>query len=94
MFNLLYTYFQPLFRPIGENSVLETKYSKLFVLTERMTLMLQNRRPNCREILSESSSWALSLKGMEEMKEFEPKRIKYSKEPFHLSFLRIKSEKN
>jgi len=81
-----------LFRPIGENTKLETKYSKLFDLTEIMTATRINNRPTCEEILGKRNSWALVLGELMGMKDFEipSEEIRAIEDSFHLYFVKSK----
>jgi len=81
-----------LFRNIGENTELETKYENLFELTENMTAKKMSKRPNCDKILYERNSWALSLSELMRTKDFKTplEDIKTIEESFHKFFIKIK----
>ncbi len=57
-----------------------------------MTLLRQNKRPNCQQILGERNMWALSLSELMREKDFgiSSKEIKTIEESFHLYFIQTK----
>jgi len=80
-----------LFSPIEENTELETKYSNLFDLIERMIAVRINKRPNCEQILNNKSSWALSLDELRgKHTKISSTEIKTIEENFHLYFIQTK----
>ncbi len=79
-----------IFRPIGENTELETKYSKLFELTEKMLSHIKNKRPNCEEILRQRVSWGLSLSELQNNANYELGSA--SDHKFYFGFIEMKSK--
>jgi hypothetical protein len=79
------------FRPLGKDTVLESKYKEVFDLSERMTFLHKHKRPNCDEMLEKKDKWALSFSQYEEFTGSLPKRTKYSEAVFHLFFVQIKN---
>jgi len=80
------------FSPTGHHSELETKYSNLFKLTERLTSPLKNKRPNCEQILEERNLWALSSTELMRNKDFKipSENIEKIEDSFHLFFIKTK----
>jgi hypothetical protein len=79
------------YRPIGEGSQLENKYEKLFELSERMTAIRINLRPNCEQILSEKDFWSLDLSYLKSDCESNSKKMEYFDDVFHSRFIEVKS---
>ncbi len=78
------------FRPIGENTGLESKYLKLFEWTAKMLSYVKNLRPNCEEIFSERVSWGLSLTELKNNGNYEIRSD--SSDKFYLRFIDMKSK--
>ena len=78
-----------IFTPIGGNTELKDKYSKLFDLIKRMNSIIINDRPNCETILNERNEWALSLCELKTKIDVESNAMKSNDDLFHKRFIKV-----